>query len=449
MSHDPRHPADDPALERALEDAWAASPEPGRGRAAPDAVREAMGTFRRQRRRRVSLAATGCVLLVGLGLWIARPAEESPSRVQKADALAYGRDLYRRVFGKPNDQSDDNVDLVRGDTALRAELFEALDHESSFVRRIAIELLGHAAVKVPPEVMERMLLENREDLVMPIDVASIGDSGRAIASELERGRRATVQRVLGAAFVMAATGQRPLRIEVIEPWIEHEDPHIRHEALVALMAREDYKPSETVWTLFLTDENFMVRQWAFQTLRRRLGEAAHPRLFEIFKTINDPYVESPLLHELRDVTGIEAVVRARLDLGIADTMSRLTHLQFLYKRGDKDPLNAELARLIPKAEAGTLRDMTHMIAALELIELRAPLIRRIKELAPEPIRSTAHQLFRWDERSGDTVRLIESINLLGRVGGRFQVRVLEPMLKHEDRAVVAAAKAAIEAIRAR
>lgn len=444
-------PADEQArLEAALAEAWTAGPEPGPGQSPAVAIGAAMGSFRRRRRRRIATLATAGVLMLGAGgLWLARPEATEPTAIESADAVAYGNDLYERVMGRRDAPETRDLDYLKRDAEARAEYLAALDHPSSFVRRVAISTLGWSGVEVPPETMVRILTTYREDLERPLELAGVGDAGRYVATALERRRSATIREVLTTSFLLAAQGKAHIDAEHVLPWLSHEDASVRIMALEALVFNEAYRPGEVIWTMLREDEDLEVRKSALEVLEERLDSEAHPRLLAYFRGMDDPDMEPVVIHALRDTPGLDKAVRARFGRGLASPLSRVAHARRMLQQGDPAPMNQVLAGALEKGGPHALWiAVTHMVK-LDRADLRPILVARRAEIPGHERRRYAGMLLAWDVASGDRDRIIDSVTELGRTGRAGDPKLLGllvPLAKHADpkvRAAVAAARAAL------
>ena len=449
MSRAPHHPADDPEFEASLERAWSPPGELAPGRPAPDAIRAAMGTFRRQRRNRLLGAGAACVVLLAVGWWAARPDAAPRPRMETADAVTYGMDLYARVFHDPADSTDNDGAYLKHDAAARAEYLAALDHPSSFVRRVAVDALGYSAVPIPPGTLARMLLERREDLESPLLVASVGDSGRVVAEALELRHLATVRTVLSTAFMLAATGQESLSASAVTPFLEHDDHAIRMGAAIALKDLEDYVPGDVAWRVMREDPDAQVRTTLVGTIHERLGAAGEAELLAYLASVDDPPVERMLLSVLRGADGIVAVARARFDAGVEDLETKVAYARLLARRGDAAPARALLPAAIRSGTGPGLQVACQLVSELDLTALRAAVLARQAGLDAESRRLLLWSVVGWDLRAGDRARATESLALYARHGSARDARRLARFEPHPDPQIQGLLKATRTALEAR
>ena len=451
MSRDRTPPTDDARLEAALERAWDGSAPRGAGPSSEVAIAAALGTFRQQRRRRVAAASLACLLLVGAGIWIARTGDETPAHVETADAIRYGNALYRRVMGSAEDPDGGDLDYLKRDGAARAEYLAALDHPSSFVRRVAMTALSYSGVEIPADVLLRMLVEHREDLERPLALASVGDAGRYVAEALERRRLATIRDALEASSYLAAGGHERLPVDAVEPWLEHEDASVRSFALGALAEDPGYEAGERVFALLRADPDAQVRTAALHAIQARGGTDGARRLLAHARTMDDPSLEPAVLHALRSTPGVEAMVRARLASGVADAGSRMAHARLLLQAGDPSAAERLVPAVLQDGPPAAVEIAAQLVVAMDRADLRPAVVARRGDLGAAIRRRVALALFRWDIAATEldearVARVLDSLAELAVVGQRYDAGQLAPHREHPDARIRAAVRATLDAL---
>ncbi len=443
----PRDPhSDDVSLEQQLERTWDDPTTTGARRAAGEVIGPALATFRSQRRRRLIGASTACLLLLGVGWWaFARPSEQAP-RLETADAVAYAEELFRRVMHDPARADDDDFEVLSRDADARQEYLAALDHPSSHVRRTALYVLAFTSVEVPAPTLTRLLVEHREDLERPLQVASVGDAGRLIAEAIERRRLATLQSVLAASATRAAQGHAVIEAKALEPFLQHENESVRLDAVRTLGYLEGYQPSAAIRRLMRDDPSFQVRVWAIRAIQNRLGEAGGRELLAHLATLDDPAIEKVLAPSLTKVEGFEAIARAKFEATTNDLDLHLAYAKALHDAGHADAARTVLPRAIREGEGDALRVAAFLAAKMDAKELRTSLIVQLPRVEESVRSSVTATVVIWDLDKGDKARALESLALIEAHGRRSDVRHLRPHLEHGDPAVRAAVVRAINSL---
>ena len=391
-------------------------------------VADAIERHRAERQRLLVFWSMGVsvLLLVGGLFLFTRTSSESPSTarthaaedasVSTDDPVAYGLSLSRRLF-PPGELP--RYELLKEDEALREEFRRALDHPSSYVRRVALWGLASSGVEIDAGRFEQFFRTFDETLDSNVLQASSAGAARSIEGALAAHRTQTLIAALTSAHDQAM--QRGVRVApaLLTPFLVHTDAGVRRAALTALQEDPSYRPGLTEERLLARDDDVEVRAGAAGLLIARQGAGGVARVIAHLRTAGDWELEQRLVTALAEHQDGIAFARERTENPATPLGPALVHALVLARKGER----AAALRLVPRAVAdGDVVEAyraAQVARELVLDEQREGLQRRWRAQQerwrtanPVTRRDLAELLVPWDEESGGDQRLMWSLEII-------------------------------------
>jgi hypothetical protein len=396
-------------------------------------VAEALSRHRAERQRLLMFWSMGVsvVLLVG-GLFLftrtpseppatARTQADLPATAANDDPVAYALALHKRVAppGAP-----DRYDLVEQDDALRNELLKALDHPSSFVRRMALWDLTSSGIQLEPARIEQFLTTFDETLDGPVTTAYAGsDPARQVLDTLAQRRSQTLLSALRSAGTQATQGGLAVRQGAITPYLLHPEWQVREGALGALSLDTTYEPGAVEARLLESDPEDRIRLAAATTLITRLQDRGAAQVIAYLRAKRDWHVEQLLTGTLGRFPDGLVLARQRVEDPTTPMVVALLHALILARNGER----AAALRLVPRAVSDGDVYAVHLAVkvAQELgtTEVRDGLQARWRRdraqwlaVSPTGASDIADALLLWDEASAGEARLHLALDVIEDLG---------------------------------
>jgi hypothetical protein len=400
------------------------------------AMRRAFVRFHAHRRkRRVALCVVAAVAAAvgAFALWRRKP----PTGVEVAP-IAYAEQLHRVVF--PGGGRTE-YHRLKDDFALRTEFVRALDHPSSLVRRSALVGLTSSGIDVDPDRLMRALSQWREDLEMPLALATLNADDRALRDALEARRTATIRSVIQAAHAQASRRGAQVPFAALVPWLSDPKEEIRLVVLSALELDSTYKPGREVWALLQHDSSPMVRAAAARCLMRRLGQAGTESVVDHLRESRDYSLEDHLLPSLTGVAAVASLSRARVASSETPVRTALWHALLLARSGERSPPEHLIASAFRDGSGDVLQVLASVSAEANWTTYRLPLQKAWSTLPMDVDRwSVGAALVPWDIQSGEVPRLRLALDVIAEDRYPAHRAQLRQLMTHNDSTIRARAQ---------